>query len=288
MVTGHTKLLGIIGNPVEHSLSPAMQNAALTEMGLDFIYLPFSVASRDIEAALLGFEAVGVVGFNVTIPHKQAIVPYLAQQTEVAQAVGAVNTVLYRDGGWWGTNTDVAGFIAPLADPSWGDRTAVVLGNGGAARAVVAGLTQLGCGTLYVLGRNPQKLTTFADSWQASSLGVRLTTHPLEELANLLPQTDLLVNTTPVGMGPQGDRTPVSAEQLASLPKSSLVYDLIYTPRPTKLLQLAQNQGLQTLDGTEMLVQQGAAALALWTQSVTSKPVPVSTMRETLLAHLSR
>ncbi|MCC5896367.1 MAG: shikimate dehydrogenase [Phormidium sp. BM_Day4_Bin.17] len=287
MVTGHTKLLGIIGAPVEHSLSPAMQNAALTEMGLDFIYLPFPVASRDIEAALLGFKAVGVVGFNVTIPHKQAIVPYLAQQTEVAQAVGAVNTVLYRDGGWWGTNTDVAGFIAPLENQSWGDRTAVVLGNGGAARAVVAGLTQLGCGTLYVLGRNAQKLTTFADSWQASSLGVRFTTHPLEELANLLPQTDLLVNTTPVGMGPQGDRTPVSAAQLASLPQSSLVYDLIYTPRPTKLLQLAQARGLRAIDGTEMLVQQGAAALKLWTEPVTDKTIPVSLMREALLRHLS-
>ena len=287
MVTGQTKLLGIIGNPVEHSLSPAMQNAALTEMGLDFIYLPFPVASRDIEAALLGFEAVGVVGFNVTIPHKQAIVPYLAQQTQVAQAVGAVNTVLYRDRGWWGTNTDVAGFIAPLEHQSWGDRTAVILGNGGAARAVVAGLTQLGCGTIHVVGRDQQKLTHFANSWQGSSLGVQLNPHLWDSLPELLPQTHLLVNTTPVGMGTDGDRTPVSAAQLASLPKSSLVYDLIYTPRPTKLLQLAQNQGLQTLDGTEMLVQQGAAALALWTQSVTSKPVPVKTMRETLLAHLS-
>jgi shikimate dehydrogenase len=287
MVTGQTKLLGIIGNPVEHSLSPAMQNAALTEMGLDFIYLPFPVASRDIEAALLGFEAVGVVGFNVTIPHKQAIVPYLAQQTQVAQAVGAVNTVLYRDRGWWGTNTDVAGFIAPLEHQFWGDRTAVILGNGGAARAVVAGLTQLGCGTIHVVGRDQQKLTHFANSWQGSSLGVQLNPHLWDSLPELLPQTHLLVNTTPVGMGTDGDRTPVSAAQLASLPKSSLVYDLIYTPRPTKLLQLAQNQGLQTLDGTEMLVQQGAAALALWTQSVTSKPVPVKTMRETLLAHLS-
>ncbi|WP_159783489.1 shikimate dehydrogenase [Sodalinema gerasimenkoae] len=288
MVTGHTKLLGIIGNPVEHSLSPAMQNAALTEMELDFIYLPFPVASQGIEAALLGFEAIGVVGFNVTIPHKQAIVPYLAQQTEVAQAVGAVNTVLYRDGGWWGTNTDVAGFIAPLREISnWGDRTAVILGNGGAARAVVAGLTQLGCGAIRVVGRDEQNLTRFAESWQASSLGVQLTPHLWESLPELLPQTHLLVNTTPVGMGVDGDRSPLSAADVAQLGRDSIVYDLIYTPRPTKLLQLAQERGLRAIDGTEMLVQQGAAALSLWTEPFTSKPVPVNIMRDTLLSHLS-
>ena len=231
MVTGHTKLLGIIGNPVEHSLSPAMQNAALREMGLDFIYLPFPVASEGIEAALSGFAAIGVVGFNVTIPHKQAVIPYLTQQTEVAEGVGAVNTVLYRDGGWWGTNTDVAGFIAPLQEiPHWGDRTAVILGYGGAARAVVAGLTQLGCGTIHVVGRDKQKLTHFAESWQGSSLGVQITPHLWDSLPELLPQTHLLVNTTPVGMGVEGDRSPLSPTDVAQLPDGSIIYDLIYTP----------------------------------------------------------
>lgn len=285
MITGHTKLLGVMGYPVEHSLSPAMHNAALAKMGLDFAYLPFPVAPEELSAALAGLAALGGVGANLTIPHKQAVMPSLTRLTDVAQAVGAVNTIWYEDGGWVGTNTDVAGFIAPLnAEENWGERRAVVLGNGGAARAVVAGLTQLGCGEIQVVGRDRTKLAAFAQSWQSSPLQPNLSTFSFDDLGDLLSDAALLVNTTPLGMGKLRDRTPVSPQLLDRLAPNSIAYDLIYTPRPTLFLQLAAERGLRAIDGTEMLVQQGAAALAIWTQHT----VPVAVMRETLLQHLAK
>ncbi|MBE9136903.1 shikimate dehydrogenase [Nodosilinea sp. LEGE 07088] len=278
-ITGTTQLLGVIGDPVTHSLSPVMHNAALAELGADYLYVAFPVAAAGLAAAIAGFAAIGVQGFNITIPHKQAILPLLAEVTAEAQAVGAVNTVWRTAAGWVGTNTDVAGFIAPLkAKPTWTGRTALVLGNGGAARAVVAGCAQLGFAAVQVVGRNPNKLATFAASWRASPLGGPLTTHGWDALPTLLPMADLIVNTTPIGMHHAAEQTPLAAADLALVPATAVIYDLIYTPRPTKLLDLATRRGLATLDGLEMLVQQGAAALEIWLQ----QPVPVATMRQAL------
>lgn len=283
--TGKTKLLGIIGHPVEHSLSPAMQNAALAELGLDWVYLPFAVAPENLEAALAGFAAIGVVGFNATIPHKQAIVPHLARITELARAVGAVNTVWRTDGGWEGTNTDVEGFLAPIRHRPWQGCTAVILGNGGAARAVVAGMAQLDCGKIVVAGRNAEKLAQFQHSWADSPYGANLETHLWENLLDLLPSADLLVNTTPIGMCPHVDRSPVEETLMAKLSSEVVVYDLIYTPSPTKLLQQAQQLGKVAIDGSQMLVQQGAAALRLWLQR---DDVPVEVMSQALDRQLGK
>ena len=283
-ITGTTQLLGVIGDPVAHSLSPVMHNAALAELGADYVYVAFPVAAGGLEAAIAGFAATGVQGFSITIPHKQAILPLLATVTAEAQAVGAVNTVWRTAQGWAGTNTDVAGFVAPLrGQQAWAGRTAVVLGNGGAARAVVAGCVQLGCGAVQVVGRNAQKLAEFQASWAAAG-PPPLTVHGWEALPSLLPTADLIVNTTPIGMHTTASQSPLSADQLALAPAHALVYDLIYTPRPTRLLALAAERGLATLDGLEMLVQQGAIALELWLQ----RPVPVATMRQALVEWLVR
>jgi shikimate dehydrogenase len=284
-LSGKTKLLGIIGHPVEHSLSPAMQNAALAELGLDWVFLPFPVAPENLEAALAGFAAIGVVGFNATIPHKQAIIPHLSHITELAKAVGAVNTVWRTQRGWEGTNTDVAGFLAPIHDRPWNDRTTVILGNGGAARAVVAGMEQLNCGKIIVVGRDREKLTQFQQSWAGSPYATHLQTHLWSELPDLMPSTDLLVNTTPIGMSPQVDRSPVEETLMAKLSPDAIVYDLIYTPSPTKFLQQAQQLGKKAIDGSQMLVQQGAAALRLWLQR---DAVPVAVMSQALARQLGR
>jgi shikimate dehydrogenase len=137
-ITGKTQLLGVIGNPIEHSLSPVMHNAAIANLNLDYIYLPFPIKAPDLKNALAGFAAIGVEGFSITIPHKQTIIPLLSEISDIAQSVGAVNTVWRSDKGWSGTNTDIAGFIAPLKayNWDWSQTTAVILGNGGAARAV--------------------------------------------------------------------------------------------------------------------------------------------------------
>ena len=151
VITGTTKLLAVIGNPIGHSLSPIIHNAAIEHLDLDYRYVAFAIAPEDLTTALAGFAAIGVVGCSVTIPHKQAIIPLLTEITPLAQAVGAVNTVYKTPTGWQGTNTDVAGFVSPLAaiERDWGQTTAVILGNGGAARAVVAGCHQLGCGEIH-------------------------------------------------------------------------------------------------------------------------------------------
>ncbi len=286
LITGKTKLLGVIGHPVEHSLSPVMHNAAIASLGLDYAYLPFPIEPQNLEVAIAGFAAIGVVGFSVTIPHKQAIIPLLAEISPIAQAIGAVNTVSRQNHKWVGTNTDIEGFIAPLQttyNQDWSQKVAVILGNGGAARAVVAGCHQLGLAEIHVVGRNEQKLKEFRNSWANSSLGDNLQVHQWEELGKLIPQANLLVNTTPIGMYPKIDESPLSAEEIANLPKGAIAYDLIYIPQPTQFLQQAQQQGAIPIDGLEMLVQQGAAALKIWLQQET---VPVDVMRQALVNYL--
>jgi shikimate dehydrogenase len=285
LITGKTKLLGVIGYPVEHSLSPVMHNAAIAQLGIDYVYLPFPIKPEDLHTAIQGFAAIGVVGFSVTIPHKQAILRFLSAVEPIAQAVGAVNTVIKKNNSWIGTNTDVEGFLAPLQahQQNWSQKIAVILGNGGAARAVVAGCAKLGCPEIHVVGRNVQRLRDFSQSWENSPLQVNLNVHRWDELPELIPQADLLVNTTPIGMYPKIDESPLSAAEMANLSSQAIAYDLIYTPNPTKFLQQAQQIGVTAIDGLEMLVQQGAAALKIWLQR---ESVPVDVMRQALQKHL--
>lgn len=286
MITGKTKLLGVIGHPVEHSLSPVMHNAALAQLGLDYVYLPFPIAPENLEVAIAGLATIGVEGFSVTIPHKQAIIPLLAEISPVAQAIGAVNTVTRRGNQWVGTNTDIEGFISPLQTTykqDWSQKVAVILGNGGAARAVVAGCHQLGFAEIHVVGRNVQRLEEFRHSWENSPIGENLQVHSWDHLTKLIPQANLLVNTTPIGMYPKIDESPLSTEELANLPVGVIAYDLIYIPQPTQFLQKAQQQGAIAIDGLEMLVQQGVAALKIWLQQ---DNIPVDVMRQALKKQL--
>ena len=285
LITGKTKLLGIIGDPVEHSLSPVMHNAAIASLGLDYIYVPFPVQQGDLSRALSGFTAVDLLGFSITIPHKQDIIPLLTEISDDAANIGAVNTVWRTATGWKGTNTDAVGFIAPLKTMSrnWTQVTPVVLGNGGAARAVIAGLTNLGCREIHVVGRNPDKLAKFYQSWShAPKITSLLKIHNWDNLSSLISATDLLINTTPVGMSPHVDASPVEEKLMQKLKTDAIAYDLIYTPNPTQFLKLAQAQGAMIIDGLEMLVQQGVAALEIWLQ----QPVPVDVMRDSLKKYL--
>ncbi len=288
VISGKTKLLGVIGHPVSHSLSPVMHNAAIAHLGLDYVYLPLPVKPENLQAAIQGFEAIGLTGFNITIPHKQAILPFLSSISPIARAVGAVNTVWRTDTGWAGTNTDVEGFLAPLLayNRNWSQTVAVILGNGGAARAVVAGCAELGCAEIYVVGRNIQTVEEFCNSWGNSALADKLAgkLHACtrDKLPDLIAGADLLVNTTPVGMHPHVEQSPLSLDEISLLAKGAIAYDLIYTPRPTQFLQQAKQQGAIAIDGLEMLVQQGAAALKIWLQ----QPAPADIMRQALLQHL--
>ncbi len=284
MITGQTRLLGVIGSPIAHTLSPLMHNAAIADLGLDYVYLPFAVQPDELPQALRGFAAIGIEGFSVTIPHKQAIMPLLTEVSEVAQAIGAVNTVWRSPDGWSGTNTDGVGFVSPLCElqQDWHPTIAVILGMGGAARAVVAGCAQLGCAEIHVIGRDAQRLEAFRQSWQYSALAPHLHTRTWDQLPELLPYTNLLVNATPIGMRPDVDRSPLSLGEMDLLMPDTIAYDLIYTPSPTLFLQQAKERELEAIDGSEMLVQQGAAALELWLH----QPAPIAIMRQVLQQHL--
>ncbi|WP_298614481.1 shikimate dehydrogenase [uncultured Thermosynechococcus sp.] len=275
-ISGQTQLLGVIGDPIEHTLSPEMHNAALEYLGLNYIYVPFWVKPQQLAGAIAGLDALNVVGFNVTIPHKEAILPYLADVSDLAQQVGAVNTVYRSEKGWVGTNTDVHGFLAPLQQQTypWSEIAVLVLGYGGAARAVVTACYNLGCRQIYISGRQGERLEAFVTSWPWRTL------YPLawSERATCLEKVSLVVNTTPIGMSPHRDATPLTGEDLARLPDTAIVYDLIYKPRPTLLLQLAMARGLQTLDGLAMLLHQGAAALEYWI----GQPAPTAIMATAL------
>ena len=310
-ISGATALAGVLGQPVRHSLSPAMHNAALRELGLDWSYLALPVASEGLETVVRALELLDCRGLNVTLPHKQAVCALAAELSPLAQRLGAVNTLVRRpQGGWFGTNTDVAGFLAPLRAHAedWSGRRAVVLGTGGSARAVLAGLLELGLEQITLAGRRTDPLAALlaaGQRWQAAadpaSIATRLEAVAWQDLGAAaaadadavtaaLQGCELLVNTTPVGMASAQDpeaalRSPLGREQLDRLPSTATIYDLIYTPRPTALLAEAGARGYRCLDGLEMLVQQGAAALRMWTGR---EDVPVAAMRQAALAQLTR
>ena len=297
-ISGRTALVGVLGDPVRHSLSPAMHNAALAELGLEWAYLALPTPAADLATVVRALEAMGCRGLSVTIPHKQAVAELCRERSALAQRVGAVNTLVPLDGGgWMGTNTDVEGFMAPLRHGPWQGKRALVLGCGGSARAVVAGRVELGFGAITVAARRPEALAAFAQTcgpW-APQL-IPLAWGDLDSATdNALAQADLVVNTTPIGMAGAKDPAgatdpaalkacPLNSAQLDQLRPGATVYDLIYTPRPTQLLRQAAQRGCPTQDGLEMLVQQGAAALRLWSGLET---VPTHAMRTAVEAALA-
>ncbi len=304
-IGGGTALAGVLGDPVRHSLSPAMHNTAIAALGLDWAYLPLPVAAPDLALVLPALEALDCRGLNVTLPHKQAAAALASELTPLALQLGAVNTLVRRpEGGWLGTNTDVEGFLAPLRardatgrqdrDRPWNASEALVLGCGGSARAVVAGLVDLGLGRIRVAGRDRatlDRLVAVCAAWAPGLEPVVWGQEPSGErgpVTMALASADLVVNTTPLGMASSADpgavaRSPLRPDQLVNLRPGATVYDLIYTPRPTALLRMAQERGCRAIDGLEMLVQQGAASLRLWSGR---QEVPVAAMRAAALARL--
>ena len=288
MINGDTGLVGLLGNPVRHSLSPAMHNAALQALQLNWSYLALPCTSQNLQEVLQGLRAVNCRGLNVTIPHKQDVATLCQELSPLAKRLGAVNTLIPIDsGGWHGTNTDVEGFLTPLGEESsWNNRHGVILGCGGSARAVAAGLQRLGLASITVIGRRPEVLDGFIADLHHNDAPLTPCLHSSPILASLIEQADLVVNTTPVGMAQHGDAQafPLGEAVWSHLQKSAVLYDLVYTPRPTAWLRWGQSRGQQCIDGLDMLVQQGAASLRLWSDR---NDVPVETMRRAAEAALN-
>ena len=265
MITGKTKILGVIGAPIAHSLSPIIQNAALHEAGLDYVYTAFPVHREALASAVCGLRDAGVAGFNVTIPFKTEIMPLLDVLSEDAQRIRAVNTVVIAsDGTMTGHNTDVTGFMAGFAARGIGlaGKRTVLIGAGGAARAALWGLLRSGVSSVCIGVRNLAKGKALCTDFAADgTLAVYCFDDP--HFRDVLCTADIVVQTTPIGMSPQTDAMP--PVDPAAISPSAAVYDLIYTPAETAFLRAAAAHGCTTINGETMLVMQGAEAFSLWT-----------------------
>lgn len=266
---GQTRVTGIIGWPVGHSLSPSLHNAAYVALKLDFAYLPFPVAPGELAAAMAGARALGIVGLNVTIPHKVAVAAYLDALTDEARLAGAVNTVVRQDDGTLlGHNTDGAGFLAALTTLERFEatgKTVVVLGAGGAARAIVARLTADGARTVRVSNRAPARAHALREHLLACAKATALSVIGVDEAAlrEAFRDADLLVNCTSVGMH---DEAFVPELPLEALPAHAIVSDVVYRPGgQTPLVRSALALGLRAHAGLGMLVHQAALAQRAWT-----------------------
>ena len=288
MINGDTGLVGLLGNPVRHSLSPAMHNAALQALQLNWSYLALPCASENLKEVLQGLRAVNCRGLNVTIPHKQDVAELCQELSPLAKRLGAVNTLIPLDsGGWHGTNTDVEGFLTPLGEQSsWQNCHGAIIGCGGSARAIAAGLQSLKLASITVIGRRQEALDAFIADLQRNDAPLTACLQSSPDLASLMKRADLVVNTTPVGMAQHGDAQafPLGEAIWSHLQESAMLYDLVYTPRPTAWLRWGQSRGHRCIDGLEMLVQQGAASLRLWSDR---NDVPVETMRRAAEAALN-
>lgn len=270
------KIVGIIGYPLGHTLSPAMHNVAYQKLGIDYEYVPFEVSPPDLKDALQGFRALHIAGFNVTIPHKETVVPLLDDVTKLARLIGAVNTVQNQDGKLVGYNTDGPGFIDSLkedADFEPKGKKVVVLGAGGASRAVCAMLAEVNARSITISDLIEEKAKNLSDSL-GSSMSVPCSCVKMNsaELQESIDQADLLVNTTPVGMHPKINASPLSED--LRLNKNLMVYDLVYNPADTQLLKTAKAAGCKVCSGLGMLVRQGAIAFTIFT----GEEPPIETM----------
>ena len=265
VITGKTKILGVIGAPIAHSLSPIIQNAALHEAGLDYVYTAFPVRRDALASAVCGLRDAGVTGFNITIPFKTEIMPLLDALSEDAQRIRAVNTVVIAsDGTMTGHNTDVTGFMAGFAARGIGlaGKRTVLIGAGGAARAALWGLLRSGVSSVCIGVRNLAKGKALCTDFAADgTLAVYCFDDP--HFRDVLCTADIVVQTTPIGMSPQTDAMP--PVDPAAISPSAAVYDLIYTPAETAFLRAAAAHGCTTINGETMLVMQGAEAFSLWT-----------------------
>ena len=266
MILGKTNICGLIGDPIGHSVSPVMHNAAFNKLGLDYIYLPFRVGAENLARAIDGVKALNIRGFNVTIPHKVAVIPLLDELELLAEKTGAVNTIVNDKGHLKGYNTDAAGFLKSLLERGVEPRgkKVVVLGAGGASRTISFTLAEGGA-EIVILNRKLEMDWAVELAGSISRFSIK-EAEALElnddNLSSALKAADILVNATSIGMSPDINRSPVPAGQLHP---GLVVFDVVYNPLKTRLLAEAEAAGAETISGIEMLVWQGALAFELWT-----------------------
>ena len=274
-INGKTKLLGVFGYPIEHTLSPVMQNALLQHLEINAVYLPFSFAPHTISDAITAFKTFGLIGANLTIPFKETVLDYIDELDPLAEFTKSVNTIYWKNrevgGTLVGTTTDPYGAILNLKNTLGDslkldkDLKVAILGNGGAAKAIAYVLAEKGV-NLSIVSRNRAKGEQLAKDLE-NKLFIKVAVSSFESFAEITPSINLIINTTPVGMYPNIEQSPLKKEQLK---KHQIIYDIVYNPLHTQLLKDAREVGCQIVTGKGMLAAQGAASFAKWFQDYSS------------------
>lgn len=288
MISGKTKLCGLMGDPVEHTMSPAMHNAAYRQMGLDYVYVPFHVRPEGLGKAIDGMRAFNMRGLNVTIPHKVAVIPFLDKLDTLVEKISAVNTIVNDNGVLTGYNTDATGFLRALLEKGIEPRgkKALILGAGGASRAVSHILADSGAERLIILNRAEELNWAYdlaGNISQLYNMDAKAGQLNRESLDSVMERIDIsiLVNTTSVGMTPDVDSTPIDADLLRP---GLVIFDVVYNPLRTQLLKDAEAAGAETISGIEMLAWQGALAFEKWT----GQEAPLDLMRQEAIRQLEK
>ncbi|WP_144549889.1 shikimate dehydrogenase [Peribacillus simplex] len=256
------KIYGVMGDPIAHSMSPDIHNDAFEKENIEAVYHHFHVTKEGMNDAVKGMKALGIEGFNITIPHKTSIIPFLDEVDELALAIGAVNTVVNKNGRFIGYNTDGKGFFKSLCDEISGDikaKKTLVIGAGGAARAIYFTLVKEGVKQVDIANRTKERAAQLVSDCPYDKVSKALSIIEAEES---LSQYDLIIQTTSSGMSPELDHSPLKVDQLKT---GTIVSDIIYNPLQTKLLREAGEKGAETQNGLGMFINQAALAFEIWT-----------------------
>jgi len=286
-ISHSTKLVGVIGHPIKHSYSPIMHNTAFQLADLNYVYLPFDLTSSNLKDALKGMVALGIKGFNVTIPHKEKVIPFLNDVSEGASVVGAVNTIVNENGKLNGYNSDVHGIYETLKEykKDLAGSVITILGAGGAARSVIFTLIRhFHVKKIHIINRTEERANSIKNYFSTKMLFEKIVTHTLtpHEIVKVLSKSKLIINASSIGMYPKEDDSPTKIAE--SFNSNQLVFDIVYNPIRTKFLSLAAREGATTINGLKMFVEQGAKSFELWT----GKQMPKTEIYEMLKSQLNR
>lgn len=279
VIKGSTKVVGLIGEPVEHSFSPPMHNEAFKTLGLDYVYVPFNVSPNNLKSAIEGANSLNIQGLNVTIPHKINVIKYLKELDPIAELIGAVNTIDFKN--LKGYNTDGIGCIRAIEEVTKiKDKNIVVAGAGGAARAIVFYLAKYGAEEVNILNRNLKKAENLASDLLASNLISNVNSSDISEISKFISDADILIDTTPIGMHPNVSDEPIV--KAADIHEELVVNDIVYNPNETVLLKEAIKANAKVVYGIKMLLYQGAESFKIWTGREAPIDVMEAKLKETL------
>lgn len=288
MISGKAKVCGIMAYPVEHSLSPMMHNFYAGQMGIDFAYVPFKVPEEEVETAIKGAYALNLAGMNITVPHKQRVIPYLEELDPAAESIGAVNTLVRVEGGYKGYNTDAPGLLRVMTEAGMKieGQDCLLLGAGGAAKAAAYVLGSQGAASVLVLNRNEKRARELAEDMNKQFGRDFMTTMALADYEKIPSKSWLAVQTTSVGMHPHADQ--VLVEDRAFYQNIHSAVDVIYTPSQTRFMALVGEAGGKAINGLDMLIYQGIEAFELWNPGQKVPKQVIGEARQLMMKELER